>query len=126
MNIGNNIQEIRAKKGYTTKFMADEIGITEEEYKDIEAGGDVLWSVVEAIANRLSVNIVDLILLDDAPFGIRNYFNNNNGNQGTIVNVQSVDQEEVRKAYKELYFEQVKRIPRLEKLLLENNIQFDF
>lgn len=125
-NLNENIKEARSRKGYSTKFMADEIGITEEEYIGIENGNDVLWSRLEAIANRLSMNIVDLILLDDAPFGIRNYFNNNNGNQGTIYNVQAVDQQEVRKAYKEIYFEQLQRIPKFEKLLLENNIQFDF
>lgn len=126
MNIGQKIKELRSRKGYSSKFLSDEIGISEEEYLAIENGGDVLFSVVEAIANRLSTNIIDLILSDESPFGIRNYFNNNNGNQGKIINVQTIDQEEVRNAYKELYFEQVKRIPRLEKLLLENNIDFDF
>ncbi|TYR37443.1 helix-turn-helix transcriptional regulator [Sphingobacterium phlebotomi] len=126
MKIGQKIKDLRSRKGYSSKFVAEEIGISEEEYLEIENGGDVLWSVVEAIANRLSTNVVDLMLLDESPFGIRNYFNNNNGNQGKIINVQTIDQEEVRNAYKELYFEQVKRIPKLEKLLLENNIEFDF
>ncbi len=126
MNLGNNIKELRARMGYSPKFMSEEIGISEDEYIKIENGEDVLWSKIELIANRLSVNVVDLILLDEAPFGIRNYFNNNNGNQGKIINVQSIDQEEIRKAYKEIYFEEVKRIPKLEKLLAENNIPFNF
>lgn len=125
-NLNQHIKEIRNRKGYSTKFMADEIGIGEEQYIDIENGGDVLWSKVEAIANVFSMNVVDIILLDEAPFGIRNYFNNNNGNQGTIVNVQSVDQQELRKAYKEIYFEQVSRIPKFEKLLSEKGITYDF
>ncbi len=126
MNIGSNIKQIRSRKGYSSKFIATEIGISAEQYIDIENGGDVLLSILQAIANCLSTDVVDLILLDEAPFGIRNYFNNNNGNQGKIINIQTLDQEEVRRAYKEIYFEQMKRIPLLEKLLLENNIDFNF
>jgi len=106
--------------------MADEVGISEDEYIRIEDEGDALLSVLEAIANRLSTTVVDLMLLNDAPYGIRNYFNNNNGNQGKIYNIQAVDQEQVKEFYKDLYFEQVKRIPKLEKLLIENDIRFDF
>ncbi|MEB2777326.1 helix-turn-helix transcriptional regulator [Algoriphagus sp. D3-2-R+10] len=125
MNIGSNIKGLRIQKGISTKAVSEEIGISEEKYIEIENGGDFLFSVLDAIANSFSMNIIDLILLDEAPKGIRNYFNNNNGNQGKIINVQGIDQEEIRRAYKELYFEQFKRIPKLEKLLLENNIQFD-
>lgn len=125
-NLNQNIKEIRSRKGYSVKFMADEIGVKEEQYLDIENGADVLWSKIEAIANVFSMSVIDIILLDEAPFGIRNYFNNNNGNQGTIVNVQSVDQQELRKAYKEIYFEQVSRIPKFEKLLSEKGITYDF
>lgn len=126
MNIGSNIKGLRIQKGISTKAISEEIGISEEKYVEIENGGDFLFSVLDAIANSFSMNIIDLILLDEAPAGIRNYFNNNNGNQGKIINVQGINQEEIRTAYKELYFEEVKRIPKLEKLLLANNIQFDF
>ncbi|WP_051315230.1 helix-turn-helix transcriptional regulator [Algoriphagus terrigena] len=126
MSIGSNIKGLRIQKELSTKSISEEIGISEEKYVEIENGGDFLFSVLEAIANRLSTTVTDLILLDEAPAGIKNYFNNNNGNQGRIINVQGIDQEEIRRAYKELYFEQVKRIPKLEKLLIENNIPFDF
>ncbi|WP_439490712.1 helix-turn-helix transcriptional regulator [Algoriphagus sp.] len=125
MNIGSKIKGLRIQKGYSTKFISDEIGISEEKYIEIENGGDFLFSVLETIANRFSITVIDLMLLDEAPAGIRNYFNNNNGNQGKIINVQGIDQEEIRRAYKELYFEQFKRIPKLERLLLDNNIPFD-
>lgn len=126
MKIGQNIKELRLKSGYTTKFMADELGITEEEYINIENDGDVTLNLLEAIANRLSTTVVDVIELRDATAGVRNFFNNNNGNQGTIINIQGINQEEIRKAYKELYSEELKRVPLLEALLNQHNIKFDF
>lgn len=126
MNIGNKLKGLRVQKGLSTKSISEEIGISEEKYIAIESGEDFLFSTLESIANALSTTVIDILLIDEAPVGIRNYFNNNNGNQGKIINVQGIDQEEVRRAYKELYFEQVKRVPKLEKLLIENNIPFDF
>ena len=126
MHIGHNIKEIRINKEYTTEFMANEVGITNDEYVKIEEEGDALLSILKAIASRLSTTVVDLMLLNDAPYGIRNYFNNNNGNQGKIYNIQAVDQEQINDFYKNLYFDQVKRVPKFEKLLIENNIPFDF
>lgn len=126
MKIGQNIKEIRQKSEYTTKFMADELGITEDEYINIENDGDVTLNLLEAIANRLSTTVVDIIELKDATAGVKNFFNNNNGNQGTIINIQGINQEEIRKAYKELYSSELKRVPLLEALLHQHNIKFDF
>ncbi|ASE60685.1 XRE family transcriptional regulator [Chryseobacterium indologenes] len=126
MKIGQNIKELRLKSDYTTRFMADELGITEEEYNNIENDGDLSLNLLEAIANRLSTTVVDIIELKDATGGVRNFFNNNNGNQGTIINIQGINQEEIRKAYKELYTSELKRVPLLEALLHQNNIKFDF
>ncbi len=130
MKIGQNIKELRLKSDFTTKFMAEEVGITEEEYINIENDGDVTLNLLEVIANRLSTTIVDIIELKDATGGVRNFFNNNNGKQGTIINIQGVNQEEIRKAYKEayedLYSEKLKRVPQLEALLHQHNIKFDF
>jgi len=126
MKIGQNIKDLRLKSDYTTKFMAVEVGITEEEYIGIENDGDVTLNLLEAIANRLSTTVVDIIELRDATAGVRNFFNNNNGNQGTIINIQGINQEEIRKAYKELYSSELKRVPLLEALLHQHNIKFDF
>lgn len=72
MKIGQNIKELRLKSDFTTKFMAEEVGITEDEYINIENDGDVTLNLLEAIANRLSTTIVDIIELKDATGGVRN------------------------------------------------------
>lgn len=126
MKIGQNIKELRQKCEFTTKFMAEELGITEAEYISIENDGDITLNLLEAVANRLSTTVVDIIELKDATAGVRNFFNNNNGNQGTIINIQGINQEEIRKAYKELYSSELKRVPQLEALLNKHDIKFDF
>lgn len=126
MKIGKNIRTIREDLRLEVHQVANDLNLDINQYLDIEADKtDITLTQLEAIANRLSCSVVDIIQLNDATKGIRNYFNNNNGNQGTIVNVQGINQEEIRKAYKELYAFELNRIPKLEKLLRDNNISFD-
>lgn len=127
MQVGNNIRKIRESLNITPETIAKDLNIALNQYLDIENNKiDITLNKFEAIANKLSHTVVEIIELDEPTKGIRNYFNNNNGNQGTIVNVQGINQEEIRKAYKELYLSELNRIPRLEKLLRENNIKFNF
>jgi hypothetical protein len=126
MNVANNIKRTRESLNISPETMAIDLNLKLGHYLDIEGGKvDIRWSEFEAIASRLSSSIVEIIELGEPTKGIRNYFNNNSGNHGTIVNVQGINQEEIRKAYKELYSSELQRIPKLEKLLRENGIKFN-
>ena len=107
--------------------MAQELNISVEEYEAIERDErDITLSMLEAISRLLSLEVADLITLNKPITGIRNFFFNHNGNSGVNIHVQGIDQEKIRQAYKELYAEELNRIPKLEKLLRQNNIEFDF
>ncbi|TWI20345.1 helix-turn-helix domain-containing protein [Sphingobacterium siyangense] len=127
MKIGNNISQIRIAQRIEKSYMAQELKISLEEYEAIENDErDITLSTLATIANLLSLEPSDLIKLDKPFSGIRNYFFNHNGNSGVNIHVQGVDQEKIRKAYKELYAEELNRIPKLEKLLRQNEIEFGF
>lgn len=126
MKIGNNIRQIRIAQKIEKNFMVAELNISIEEYEAIENDErDITLSMLEAISNLLSLEVVDLITLNKPISGIRNFFFNHNGNSGVNIHVQGIDQEKIRQAYKELYAEELNRIPKLEKLLRHNNIEFD-
>lgn len=107
--------------------MAQELSISSEEYEAIEKDEvDIKLSTLEAISRLLSLDAVDLLTLNKPVTGIRNFFFNHNGNSGVNIHVQGIDQEKIRQAYRELYAEELNRIPKLEKLLRQNNIEFNF
>ena len=127
MKVGNNIKKIRESLNIPPEIVAKDLNVDLNYYLEIESDKvDITLNQFEAIANRLFCDVIEIIELNEPTKGIRNYFNNNNGNQGTIVNVQGINQEEIRKTYKELYNTELERIPKLEKLLRENNIKFNF
>ncbi|HET7117840.1 MAG TPA: helix-turn-helix transcriptional regulator [Hanamia sp.] len=127
MKIGNNIKQMRLAQNIEKSFMAKELNISVQEYEAIENDErDITLSILEAISNLLSIEPADLLVVDKPFAGIRNYFFNNNGNSGINIHVQGVDQEKIREAYKNLYIEELNRIPKFIKLLRENNIAFDF
>lgn len=127
MKIGDNIKQIREAQKIEKAFMARELNISVEEYDAIEHDElDITLSVLDSISRLLSLKASDLLNLNDSVVGIRNFFFNHSGNSGINIHVQGVDQEEIRKAYKEIYYEELNRIPKLEKLLRENNISFEF
>ncbi|TXJ28257.1 MAG: XRE family transcriptional regulator [Chitinophagaceae bacterium] len=127
MKIGKNIAELREAQKITVEHMAAGLKINVEEYRAIENDNvDITLSRLEAIAKLLSIDAADLILFNRAVGGIRNFFFNQTGNTGININIQGLDQEQLRKAYKELYLSELERVPRLEKLLREHNIPFNF
>jgi len=127
MKIGSNISQLRTAQKIEKTFMAQELNISVEEYEAIERDErDITLSMLEAISRLLSLEVADLITLNKPITGIRNFFFNHNGNSGVNIHVQGIDQEKIRQAYKELYAEELSRIPKLEKLLRQNNIEFDF
>ena len=127
MKIGSNISQLRTAQKIEKTFMAQELNISVEEYEAIERDErDITLSMLEAISRLLSLEVADLITLNKPITGIRNFFFNHNGNSGVNIHVQGIDQGKIRQAYKELYAEELNRIPKLEKLLRQNNIEFDF
>lgn len=127
MKIGKTIEELRIAQKITPEFLAAELRIPVEQYLNIEKNAvDITLSQLETIAKLLSSSPIDIIYTEGYSGEIRNYFYNHNGNSGININVQGINQEEIRKGYKELYLDELKRIPRLEKLLRDNNIEYDF
>ncbi|GEP97713.1 helix-turn-helix domain-containing protein [Chitinophaga cymbidii] len=127
MKIGYNIIEAREAQSLTQEYMAGELKITVAEYAKIENDEiDITLNRLEAIANLLSFSPIDLLMSGREVGMIKNIFVNQNGNAGTNIHIQGIDQGEIRKAYKELYVEQLDRIPKLEMLLKEHKIPFSF
>lgn len=126
MKVSENIKSIREAQGKRQEFIADALGISLEEYKVFEIDASKMTvEQLQTAANTLSVSITDLVEEGNTIGQIKNYFYNNANNQGTNINVQGIDQEEIRKSYRELYQEELNRIPKLEKLLRDNNITFN-
>jgi transcriptional regulator with XRE-family HTH domain len=127
MKIGENIREVREAQGKKPEALAAALKISVEEYLNLENEvTDITVKQLITISNALSISPVDLLEVEEAFGQIKNYFYNQAENKGTNINVQGIDQEEIRKAYKELYAEEFNRIPKLEKILRENNIAYNF
>jgi transcriptional regulator with XRE-family HTH domain len=126
MKIGKNIMEIREAKGYSQQYLADELGLKLSDYVCIESDScEITLSKLNSIALALSCSIIYILQYKEASGSIYNHFDNN-GNQGVNIKIQGIDQEEIRKAYQDLYKSELDRIPKLEKLLRDNRIDFDF
>lgn len=126
MKIGRNLSEIREAKGYNQQFIADGLKIELEIYKNIENDlTDITLTQLNEVANILSCSLIYILQYKESGGSIYNHFDNA-GNNGTNIQIQGIDQKEIRNAYKELYRDELKRIPKLEKLLREKDIEFNF
>jgi transcriptional regulator with XRE-family HTH domain len=126
MKIGKNIIEIREAKGYSQQYIADELGLSLSDYDCIENDScEITLSKLNKIAQILSCSIIYILQYKEASGSIYNHFDNN-GNNGVNIKIQGIDQVEIRKAYQDLYKCELERIPKLEKLLRDNNVDFDF
>ena len=126
MKVPENIKSIREAQGKNQQFVADALGISLEAYKIFEVDASKMTlEQLEAAANALSVSVSDLVEEGNAIRQIKNYFYNHADNQGINIKIQGIDQEEIRKSYRELYQEELNRIPKLEKLLRDNSITFN-
>ncbi|MBN9350341.1 MAG: helix-turn-helix transcriptional regulator [Chitinophagaceae bacterium] len=127
MKIEENLKSIREVQGKSHKFVADALGISESDYKLYEIDAEKLTvAQLKTISSALSCSMTDLVEEGNAIGQIKNYFYNHADNKGTNIKIQGIDQEEIRKSYKELYQEELNRIPKLEKLLRDNNIVFNY
>lgn len=127
MRIGKNIREIRISKGLSQDFMAKELNIKIDQYKSLENDAyEITLSQLETLGKIFSCSPIYILQFKETGGSIYNHFENSDGNKGININVQGIDQKEIRLAFKELYKEELKRIPKFEKLLRENNIDFDF
>ena len=126
MKIGKNIIEIREAKGYSQQYVTDELGLSLSDYKCIENDScEITLSMLNEIAKILSCSLIYILQYKEANGSIYNHFDNN-GNNGVNIRIQGIDQVEIRKAYKDLYKSELERVPKLEKLLRDNGIDFDF
>ncbi|WP_439490835.1 helix-turn-helix domain-containing protein [Algoriphagus sp.] len=127
MKIGQNLNSIRTSKGLSIEEVSNELSISSEEYLAIENDSkEITLSQLEILAGVFSCSPLYILQFKESGGSIYNHFDNSEGNKGVNINVQGIDQKEIRNAFKELYKEELKRIPKLEKLLRDNNIEFDF
>ncbi|MEB2778616.1 helix-turn-helix domain-containing protein [Algoriphagus sp. D3-2-R+10] len=127
MKIGKNLKDIRSSKGLSIEAIAKISGINIDVYKAIEGDeAEVTLSQLQIFANVFSCSPIYILQFKESGGSIYNHFENSEGNNGINVNVQGIDQKEIRNAFKELYQDELKRIPKLEKLLRDNNIELDF
>lgn len=118
---------MREAHKFSPEKLGSVFGMNADEYLEIESDNvDITLTQLEKIAEALYCTPLDLIKDTDSIGQIRNYFYNHDGNHGINIHVQGIDQEEIRKCYKAIYAEELKRIPKLERLLGENNIDFEF
>lgn len=126
MKIGRNITEIREAKGYSAQFVADGLDLTLKEYSKLENDFiEITLNQLNHLANILSCSPIYILQYKESGGSIYNHFDNA-GNNGTNIQIQGIDQKEIRSAYKDLYRDELKRIPKLERLLRENGIEFNF
>jgi len=127
MKIGKSIKEIRTSKNLSKEFVASELKISTNQYEAIENDlGEITLGQLEILGTIFSCSPIFILQFKETSGSIYNHFQNSEGNKGININVQGLDQKEIRTAFKELYREELKRIPKLEKLLRENNIEFNF
>ncbi len=82
-DIGTKIKKIRELKGYTQEYLAQELGISQNSYSNIESGTVKLsLNRLEQISHILDVDVIDLLKFDENII-----FNNcKNGNIGINSN----------------------------------------
>ena len=83
MKVGNRIKSLRIEKGYSTDFVADKLGISEQTYRKYESDKNSPdLNALEKIAQTLGKNFLDLL-----PENI--LFNNNEQKGGIELAYQS-------------------------------------
>ncbi len=104
MKVGNKIKGLRIEKNFSTDFMAEKLGISEQTYRKYESDKNSPdLNLLEKIANTLEKNFIDLL-----PENI--LFNNNDQkgglavaqNLGTINNLSEKLIEQYEERIKEL------------------------
>lgn len=96
MVIGAKIKKLRELKNLTQEYMADKLQMSQSNYSRMESNDlDIPFSKVQAIADILEINIVDLIEFD------AKYFFNNIHSQTINGNINNMISDNERKLYED-------------------------
>lgn len=83
MNIGEKIRKLRNLRGYNEEYLANKLGMSQNNYSKIELGKvKITLDRIEEIAQVLDIDPIKLIEFDDTLV-----FNNNNQSGGNSANV---------------------------------------
>jgi transcriptional regulator with XRE-family HTH domain len=97
MVIGHKIKKLRELKNLTQEFMANELGLNQSAYSKLESGStEISYSKLEKVASVLGISIEDITKFDEQM--VFNIMNNQNGQNGYIVN-QSTPNDTERELY---------------------------
>jgi transcriptional regulator with XRE-family HTH domain len=82
--IGNRIRKIRELRNYTQKHMADQLGISQKAYSNIENDEtDLSISRLSQIALILDLEIIDILNFDKKEI-LKGHYNIQRGNNNTF------------------------------------------
>lgn len=108
--LGKNIKKLREFRGYTQEYMAEQLGIGQKTYSNIEADtGKVNKSQIEKISDILDVHPLFLLSYDE-----KIVFNNENHDQAGMFNTYHNSPKEA-----ELYERQITELKELVTFLKE-------
>jgi len=97
MRIEEKIRKLRELKGFSQENIADELGISQKAYSNIETGKtDITMHRVDQISKVLGVSLDGLLNFDE-----RLIFNNHNQQAGNAGNIVVQHDEEVVKTLKD-------------------------
>ena len=96
MKVGNRIKSLRIEKDFSTDFMAEQLGISDQTYRKYESDKNSPdLNVLEKIANTLGKNFIDLL-----PENI--VFTNNDQKGGIAFAYQSTIHQQSEKLLEQL------------------------
>jgi len=95
MKVGSRIKGLRIEKDFSTDFMADKLGISEQTYRKYESDKNSPdLNLLEEIANTLGKNVIDLL-----PENI--VFTNNDQKGGIAFAYQSTIHQQSEKLFEQ-------------------------
>jgi len=118
MKVGSRIKGLRIEKDFSTDFMADKLGISEQTYRKYESDKNSPdLNLLEEIANTLGKNVIDLL-----PENI--VFTNNDQKGGIAFAYQSTIHQQSEKLFEQqdkIIAEKDIRIAEKDKIIAEKD-----
>lgn len=115
MDVGKNIKQLRELKNYSQTYMAQQLGISQRQYSNIESNvNNITISQVEKIATILNISISKILELNAETIF------NNQSHDSSILNNQVFHNglaDKERLLYEKLLTEKDLRISALEQMI---------
>ncbi|MBS1650980.1 MAG: helix-turn-helix transcriptional regulator [Bacteroidetes bacterium] len=114
MNVGKNIKQLRELKNFSQLYMAEQLGISQRNYSNIESNGNnISVDYIDRIAKILNISVAKILELNAETIF------NNHSQEVTTLNNQVINNglaDKERALYEKLIHEKDLRIKTLEGL----------